>query len=857
MADPTIVNVTELDTELDLGSARIPQRLRDAYHLAKPLPNRGAEALLVQATPTAGGDDVVLKLYGRPLGRRTAILDGVSRGQPEHIVRLYDYGTDEGVGYEVLEYIGGGDLRQYLASKGGRLTEDECVEVLTELSQAIEAFHGLTSPPLAHADIKPDNILVRSRTPLDLVLADFGLATFDSSEITAHKGTPRWSDPSASSGIFEPEGDWWSLGAIMFWALTGSPILATIDDVAAVKFVQSENVPLDSLPEDLARDWARLCRGLLTRDHSQRWGHAQICEWLDGGTPSLGRQWDAPPEPVTVTVEIPRSTPTMRFLGKEYRTPESLALALAQNWDAAVRLISGRTPEIAKSLSDYAASTNDLDVAATAQQVLASEQPAERVLIELIATLAPSLKPCYRGVEIDEMGLRALASEAAANPTGTAAELVTSLAEDRTFVGWDVSGDRPLSYTGLLRQWDAAVEQWHEDVASRIPSPDYVPARSRILLALVDSTEARTLSREGQQAGGKDARSVKWFETLRNSARAQPGHAMALIQLAPTALKEARAQRASEAAAREEANRARAADSMLRTPRTARLLGWCLLIQTVMLFSWLMLRVYAPRSQDFGVEVRKVLTGDWPWQITDWLLIVSDPRVVLPLAFTSLVLWWRAQDRTGEELVARHRLERRVMQGAIATTTLAVPLMAPITAMGWARGLRRYAPDEMRRRNALRSWALVTGSMTSILAMLTILKIPPDYWMDIGWTFHGWPLGLHVDTWLTPSASNVLLSPMYVIWYADPIGWTRQAGIVILLCGPALLYLGAQMYTRSSDSIRLATWVLLLPGLIGSLNLVLAFLPLFPTDGWNVFGWIVVAILGIWAWRRFATRARR
>lgn len=854
MSDPTILNPGEAgEVPLLLDQVHLPDRLQDAFTLQGQLAERGAEAVLIRATPKTGGADVVLKVYNRQLGDRTRILDSIRKANPAHVVQLIDYGTAEGIGYEVLEYIDGGDLRQYLTSCGGLLTEGQCLDMVVELVDAIDALHALGSPPLAHGDIKPGNVLVRAREPrLDLVLADFGLATFDHKLITGHKATPRWSDPAASSGIREPEGDWWSLGVMVYWALTGSHILETLDDASAVKFLQSQNVPLEYLPDGRKRDWQRLCQGLLTRDPSQRWGYPQIRQWLDGETPGLGTQWDAPPEPVVVTVEAPRQTPPMRFQGQEYRTPEALGLALAKNWDSAVELIGSRDDDLADSLSEFAADANDLDLRATARRILSSNDPAESILIRLIATLAPNLTPSYRGIKIDRAGLLSLAREAAANPEGRAGSMVTSLATERTFVGWDAREDNDLKYTDLLKRWDKAVEQWRQDVELHTKHPHWLEARSRILMALLDRSESAVLSRQAEKAGGREAREVTWFRSLSSQVRDNPGHSMAAIELAPVAVQEARKARVEQEAQREQDNRARAADSMLKTPRTARLLSWCLVLQAVMLVAWGTLRVWGPRSTDVGPEIREGLEL-LPWQVTEWLVVVSDPQIVLPLFATSALLVWRANRRAGSHLVARHPLERRVMQAAIGVTTMTTPILAPVTAIGWARGLRRYAPDEFQSFNLLRSTALLMGSLTTMLGLLLVLQVHPALLSGSAWLFSGWPVGFDIAN--SDYATGLLLNPLAVA-YSPLLGVAPPQGAVafttiLCLSGPVLLWLGARGYRTSPDQLSILTVGLLVPGIVCSANLLLIYLPLDLHSPVNLSIWVATAVIVGWGFMRF------
>ena len=75
-----------------------------------------------------------------------------------------------------MEYL---PLRN-LACQDFIITEEETLQILFQGLQALDYLHS-RSPPLAHRDIKPTNILVQSRMPFAIKLADFGLTKNDSS----------------------------------------------------------------------------------------------------------------------------------------------------------------------------------------------------------------------------------------------------------------------------------------------------------------------------------------------------------------------------------------------------------------------------------------------------------------------------------------------------------------------------------------------------------------------------------------------------------------------------------------------------------------------------------------------------
>ncbi|KID89061.1 CAMK family protein kinase [Metarhizium guizhouense ARSEF 977] len=110
----------------------------------------------------------------------------------------------------VLEYIPGGPLSQL-----ENITISESVLVLTQCLSALTLMH---ENQLAHRDISPNNILVKSREPFVVVLADFGLSK-DAAELRSLCGTA----PFAAPEIFEDSSvrrysavvDIWSLGVVM------------------------------------------------------------------------------------------------------------------------------------------------------------------------------------------------------------------------------------------------------------------------------------------------------------------------------------------------------------------------------------------------------------------------------------------------------------------------------------------------------------------------------------------------------------------------------------------------------------------------------------------------------------------
>jgi serine/threonine protein kinase len=89
-----------------------------------------------------------------------------------NIVKYYETYVDEKYIYLVMEYIGGGELFDKIASmKNQVFTEDIAAEYMKKLFSALNHMH---SQGVVHRDIKPENIMLAQNGELKLI--DFGLS---------------------------------------------------------------------------------------------------------------------------------------------------------------------------------------------------------------------------------------------------------------------------------------------------------------------------------------------------------------------------------------------------------------------------------------------------------------------------------------------------------------------------------------------------------------------------------------------------------------------------------------------------------------------------------------------------------
>jgi serine/threonine protein kinase len=310
------------------------------YPVVRPLSSEGGEADIM-VIRDGEGREYVLRLYREGREPAPGVMErlvALSSRRSPWVVNTYQAGLDEASGrhYEIQEYLPEGDLEAW--ARGRRIGPSEFRELASQLAEAVAIVHG---EGLVHRDIKPDNILLRTKAPLRVALADFGISSAmdpsGQSRETRTAATPLYCPPESFAGFAGPAGDWWGLGAVLLECAAGTHPLAGLPLNMVMREIGSRGL---AVPEDLDPACARLLKGLLTRDDRRRWGRAEVSAWLDGrrdvpvfyeadlqGKQGDGAGWSRP----------------FTFMGEAYRSPGDLAAAFAagpEAWDPAAAALS-------------------------------------------------------------------------------------------------------------------------------------------------------------------------------------------------------------------------------------------------------------------------------------------------------------------------------------------------------------------------------------------------------------------------------------------------------------------------------------------------------------------------------------
>jgi serine/threonine-protein kinase len=165
--------------------------------------------------PGLATDDAFLKRF-RAEARSVASLNH------PHVLRVFDWGEDTDGPYLVLEYLGGGSLRDLL-DRGVRLSHSQAAAIGTEVAQGLAYAHARG---LVHRDIKPANLLFDEEGRVRV--ADFGVAralaeAAWTEPAGAMVGTARYMSPEAAEGRpVDGRADVYSLAIVLYEAVTGT-----------------------------------------------------------------------------------------------------------------------------------------------------------------------------------------------------------------------------------------------------------------------------------------------------------------------------------------------------------------------------------------------------------------------------------------------------------------------------------------------------------------------------------------------------------------------------------------------------------------------------------------------------------
>src|SRR5579859_5504757 len=283
-----------------LGNYRIIGKLGEGgiatVYRAEQLNIQREVAIKVMKTQDAQGD------FLHRLEREAATIARLSH---PHIVKLFDYGQENGITYLVMELITGGSLADLIRT--GALSPFDANRILQQLASALDYAHR---EGIIHRDLKPHNVLMDSNG--NALLTDFGLARLvQSTSILTQSGTivgtPAYMAPEQwTGGIIDARTDVYALGMILFETLIGQVPFNGETPYRMMHMHINENPPfLQSLNSEFPPSFDDVVLRSLEKNPSRRFESAgAMADAFQAAVMELAKP-PAPAKPGQATIRLP------------------------------------------------------------------------------------------------------------------------------------------------------------------------------------------------------------------------------------------------------------------------------------------------------------------------------------------------------------------------------------------------------------------------------------------------------------------------------------------------------------------------------------------------------------------------
>jgi len=267
----------EVYTAKQLGQYRLKQKLGsggmgEVYLAEHQMLKRPCAVKLIR--PEKAGDPKMLARFEREV-RATAKLSHWNS------IDIYDYGrTADGTFYYVMEFLPGHNIGE-IVDDYGPIEPARTVYLMDQVCAALNEAHGVG---LVHRDIKPANIFCAYRGGIFDVakLLDFGLAKpavemGRDAGLTVEgtvTGSPLFMSPEQASGDerIDARSDIYSLGAVMYYMLTGQPPFAFDNPIKVMIAHATHDVtPPRQLNPDLPQELEDIILRCLEKDPEHRY----------------------------------------------------------------------------------------------------------------------------------------------------------------------------------------------------------------------------------------------------------------------------------------------------------------------------------------------------------------------------------------------------------------------------------------------------------------------------------------------------------------------------------------------------------------------------------------------------------
>jgi len=250
-SSPTSMSLVKL-----LSGENVYGETVDAYLEIGELLGYGANGKVYKAKYQSTGEVVAVKKVKKEAREKKGLVNSFGKKmlnmalkyQHPNLIHYRQFFEDPMSIYIVSDLYTGPDLHTYIASRAP-MSEDAVAVFAKQVMEALVFFHSFG---VVHRDIKPENFMFEDQNCTNLRLIDCGNATLiPSSGIMSICGTAGFVAPEVFTGNYCQKCDLFSVGVILFCAVTNKyPFRGTGNDLAQ-HARELENTDIATLENDL------------------------------------------------------------------------------------------------------------------------------------------------------------------------------------------------------------------------------------------------------------------------------------------------------------------------------------------------------------------------------------------------------------------------------------------------------------------------------------------------------------------------------------------------------------------------------------------------------------------------------